>query len=139
MNFGIERYTAVDMNNIIKVLDHLDVLPSNTLLLSLAPSGDLYFLPPDSPSHQPSPTAYASDSELATPSHKSKPPTRGEILQQSRRETRMKRSATWADVVKLSNLYAVVRDTQTSLDDVVHNTNNLIEQVGPTVLVCFIA
>jgi hypothetical protein len=119
-----------------KVLDHLNVLPSNTLLLSLAPTGDLYFLRPNSSSHPSSPTAYASDSELASPSHKSKPLTRSEILQQSRRETRMKQSATWADVVKLANLYAVVRDTQTSLDEVVHNTNNLIEQVGPNVLVC---
>ncbi|KAH7345141.1 UV radiation resistance protein and autophagy-related subunit 14-domain-containing protein [Rhizoctonia solani] len=116
------------------VLDHLDVLPSNTLLLSLAPSGDLYFLPPNSPSRPPSPTAYASDSELATSAHKSKPPTRSEILQQSRRETRMKQSATWADVVKLANLYAVVRDTQTSLDEIIHNTDNLIEHVGPNVL-----
>ncbi|CAE6518222.1 unnamed protein product [Rhizoctonia solani] len=120
------------------VLDHLDVLPSNTLLLSLAPSGDLYFLPPNSPSRPASPTTYASDSELATSTHKAKPPTRSEILQQSRRETRMKQSATWADVVKLANLYAVVRDTQTSLDGVLHNTNILIEHVGPNVLVCII-
>ncbi|CAE6454256.1 unnamed protein product [Rhizoctonia solani] len=116
------------------VIDHLDVLPSNTLLLSLAPSGDLYFLPPNSLSRPSSPTAYASDSELATSAHKTKPPTRSEIIQQSRRETRMKQSATWADVVKLANLYAVVRDTQTSLDEVLHNTNNLIEHVGPNVL-----
>ncbi|CAE7179473.1 unnamed protein product [Rhizoctonia solani] len=116
------------------VLDHLDVLPSNTLLLSLAPSGDLYFLPPNSPSRPSSPTAYASDSELATSTHKANAPTRSEILQQSRRETRMKQSATWADVVKLANLYAVVRDTQTSLDEVLRNTNSLIEHVGPNVL-----
>ncbi|CAE6429749.1 unnamed protein product [Rhizoctonia solani] len=115
------------------VLDHLDVLPSNTLLLSLAPSGDLYFLP-SSPSRPSSPAAYASDSELATTTLKTKPPARSEILQQSRRETRMKQSATWADVVKLANLYAVVRDTQTSLNEVLRNTNNLIEQVGPNVL-----
>ncbi|KEP54916.1 coiled-coil family protein [Rhizoctonia solani 123E] len=116
------------------VLDHLDVLPSNTLLLSLAPSGDLYFLPANSPSRPPSPAAYASDSELTTSAHKAKPPTRSEILQQSRRETRMKQSATWADVVNLANLYAVVRDTQSSLDEVLHNTNDLIEHVGPKVL-----
>ncbi|KAJ1311591.1 hypothetical protein OPQ81_010070 [Rhizoctonia solani] len=128
----------VQMDRLEKVeatlLDHLDVLPSNTLLLSLAPSGDLYFLPPNSPSRPSSPTAYASDSELANSTHKVKPPTRSEILQQSRRETRMKQSATWADVVKLANLYAVVRDTQTSLDEVLHDTNNLIERVGPNVL-----
>ncbi|CAE6429593.1 unnamed protein product [Rhizoctonia solani] len=118
------------------VLDHLDVLPSNTLLLSLAPSGDLYFLPPSSPSRPSSPTAYASDSELANSIHKAKPPTRSEILQQSRRETRMKQSASWADVVNLANLYAVVRDTQTSLDEVLNTTNRLIEHVGPRVLVC---
>ncbi|CEL57573.1 UV radiation resistance-associated gene protein OS=Homo sapiens GN=UVRAG PE=1 SV=1 [Rhizoctonia solani AG-1 IB] len=116
------------------VLDHLDVLPSNTLLLSLAPSGDLYFLPPNSPSRPSSPAAYASDSELATTTLKTKPPTRSEMLQQSRRETRMKQSATWADVVKFANLYAVTRDTQTSLDEVLRNTNSLIEQVGPNVL-----
>ncbi|QRW18997.1 Vacuolar sorting 38 and autophagy-related subunit 14 [Rhizoctonia solani] len=116
------------------VLDHLDILPSNTLLFSLAPSGDLYFLPPNSPSRPSSPAAYASDSELATTTLKTKPPTRSEILQHSRRETRMKQSATWADVVKLANLYAVVRDTQTSLDEVLRNTNDLIEQVGPNVL-----
>ncbi|CAE6421807.1 unnamed protein product [Rhizoctonia solani] len=111
------------------VLDHLDVLPSNTLLLSLAPSGDLYFLPPNSPSRPSSPAAYASDSELATTTLKTKPPTRSEMLQQSRRETRMKQSATWADVVKFANLYAVTRDTQTSLDEVLRNTNSLIEQI----------
>ncbi|KDN50331.1 hypothetical protein RSAG8_01667, partial [Rhizoctonia solani AG-8 WAC10335] len=128
----------VQMDKLEKVeatlLDHLDVLPSNTLLLSLAPSGDLYYLPSNSPSRPSSPTAYASDSELAISTHKAKPPTRSEILQQSRRETRMKQSATWADVVKLANLYAVVRDTQISLDEVLHNTNSLIEHVGPNVL-----
>jgi hypothetical protein len=50
----------------------------------------------------------------------------------------MKQSATWADVVKFANLYAVTRDTQTSLDEVLRNTNSLIEQVGPNVLVCAI-
>ncbi|KAG8691266.1 hypothetical protein FRC11_005424 [Ceratobasidium sp. 423] len=128
---------AINALKVIKVLDHLDVLPSNTLLLSLAPSGDLYFLPPNLPSRPSSPTAYASDSEIATSTHKAKPPTRSDILRQSRRE-KMKQSATWADVVKLANLYAVVRDTQTSLDEVLHNTNDLIEHVGPNVLVCII-
>lgn len=135
MNFSHQR-SRFDTLQIIKVLDHPTVLPSNTLLLSLAPTGDLYFLPPSSPSHPPSPTGYASDSELASPSHKSKPPTRSEILSQSRRETRMKRSAAWADVVKLSNLYAVVKDTRVSLDEVVQTTDSIIEQGGPPLLVC---
>ncbi|KAF8604981.1 hypothetical protein BDV93DRAFT_605491 [Ceratobasidium sp. AG-I] len=126
----LDKLEKVDPN----VLDHPTVLPSNTLLLSLAPTGDLYFLPPSSPSCPASPTGYASDSELASPSHKSKPPTRSEILSQSRRETRMKRSAAWADVVKLSNLYAVVKDTRVSLDEVVRTTDNIIEQGGPLLL-----
>lgn len=48
----------------------------------------------------------------------------------------MKRSAAWADVVKLSNLYAVVKDTRVSLDEVVQTTDSIIEQGGPPLLVC---
>ncbi|KAG9128223.1 hypothetical protein FRC07_002512 [Ceratobasidium sp. 392] len=128
----------VHMDKLEKVeanlLDHPGQLPSNTLLISLAPSGDMYFLPPSSPSRPASATGYASDSELASSSRESKPPTRSEILQQSRRETRMKQSATWADVVKLSTLYSVVSDTKASLDEVVHRTDTIIEQGGPRLL-----
>ncbi|KAG8729040.1 hypothetical protein FRC12_021301, partial [Ceratobasidium sp. 428] len=128
----------VQMDKLEKVeanlLDHPSHLPSNTLLLSLAPSGDLYFLPPSSPSRPASATGYASDSELASSSRESKPPTRSEILQQSRRETRMKQGATWADIVKLSTLYTVVNDTKVSLDEVVHRTDAIIERGGPRLL-----
>jgi hypothetical protein len=122
-------------NSSIQLLDHPSRLPPNTLLLSLAPTGDLYYLPPSSPSRPASATGYASDSELASASHKSKPPTRSEIVQQSRRETRMKRSASWADVVKLTTLYTVARDTRDSLEEVVQNTDMMIEQGGPILLV----
>ncbi|KAG9100842.1 hypothetical protein FS749_012561 [Ceratobasidium sp. UAMH 11750] len=128
----------VQMDKLEKVeaslLDHPSHLPSNTLLLSLAPSGDLYFLPPSSPSRPASATGYASDSELASSSHKSKPPTRSEILQQSRRETRMKQSATWADIVKLSTLYTVVSDTKVSLGEVVQRTDAILDRGGPRLL-----
>ncbi|KAG8741552.1 hypothetical protein FRC10_002729 [Ceratobasidium sp. 414] len=129
---------VVQMDKLEKVeaslLSHPSHLPSNTLLLSLAPSGDLYFLPPSSPSRPASATGYASDSELASSSHKSKPPTRSEILQQSRRETRMKQGAAWADIVKLSTLYTVVSDTKVSLGEVVQRTDAILERGGPRLL-----
>ncbi|QRV76150.1 Vacuolar sorting 38 and autophagy-related subunit 14 [Ceratobasidium sp. AG-Ba] len=116
------------------LLDHPSHLPSNTLLLSLAPLGDLYYIPPSSHTRPASATGYASDSEIASSALKSKPPTRSEILQQSRRETRMKQSATWADIVKLSTLYTVVSDTKVSLDEVVQRTDAIIERGGPRLL-----
>jgi UV radiation resistance-associated gene protein len=93
------------------------LLPSNTLVVRLAPNADLYYLPggqrnmssfPVQPSRPPSPLAGYSDTEVSYTAtgairrgkRRSSLPLRPDLVDKSLRETRMKKSAGFGDLLK---------------------------------------
>ncbi|KAF8525195.1 hypothetical protein BU17DRAFT_84116 [Hysterangium stoloniferum] len=114
-------------------------LASNTLLLTLS-SGQTFCIPSISlrnancvhprVSTQVGPE-YSSDSEVDGLRHRENvaidAQKRHETLAKNLRETRMKKSATWQDLVKLVNLQAVISETRELLEEAVRSCDTLLE------------
>ncbi|KAF8588414.1 hypothetical protein K439DRAFT_1658436 [Ramaria rubella] len=115
-------------------------LPSNTLLLTLS-SGQVFRIPPVSsftapsaPSRAPSPLGpeYNSDGEVENLKRRrtEHAARERETLEKSLRETRMTKSATFQDLVKIVNLHTCIVDTQELLEEVLRNCDALLESDG---------
>lgn len=138
------------------------LLPSNTLVIRVAPHGDFFYLPQRALdgardlSRPPSPLGY-SDTELDYPptsKRRDSGALRGEVMSKSLRETKMKRSAPFGDLFKyapglfqkyisdthrrLVQLQAVIADTRDQLDQIIDACNRLLEedQISGLVSVC---
>jgi UV radiation resistance-associated gene protein len=104
-------------------MSHSSLLPSNTLIVSLAPNGDLFYVPtPQTGEHSrkssglddegpPSPSLGYSDTELNYTNtgtvkrpkgvrRRSSLPLRADVVNKSMRETKMKKSAGFGDLLK---------------------------------------
>ncbi|KAG8818682.1 hypothetical protein FRC17_010743, partial [Serendipita sp. 399] len=137
----------VDMDELVPLTSDPLLLPSNTLVLRLAPDGDAFYLPPNrlmfQPTRPPSPTAGYSDTEIdyegsGTSKRIDKESffSRGDVLNRSLRETKMKKSAGFGDLLKLKpflilghvlltvpnrlvTLHSVIADTKIQLDEII--------------------
>ncbi|GJJ13923.1 hypothetical protein Clacol_008180 [Clathrus columnatus] len=109
-------------------------LPSNTLLITLS-SRETFRVSPISAehrraanlrSHSPIEPDYNSDGDIER-LRAEKETTSGKDIARSLRETRMKKSATYQDLVKLINLQTVIADTRELLENTIISCNTLIE------------
>lgn len=141
-NWEVLASWDVDMDDLVPVpVEYLEnplSLPSNTLVMKLAPNGEVYYLPSVNngvASLPPSPTAGYSDTEVdysnAEPlkrRHKrSLDPLKANVLNKSLRETKMKRTAGFGDLLKLVTLQSALADTKLQLEEIVSSCDELLE------------
>lgn len=142
----------VDLTDLVPLSDDLAVhpsqLPSNTLLMTLSPPGQTFYLPSPNPGRIrfPSPSAgYASDPELEVRKVKQSGDTMiseptdnngGTITQTRRRHgvgfrsyesTEMSKTANWQDLLKLVTLQSCILDHEVSLHEVVRGVDMVLE------------
>ncbi|KAG8785544.1 hypothetical protein FRC15_001169 [Serendipita sp. 397] len=129
----------VDMNELVPLTSDPLLLPSNTLVLQLAPNGDMFYLPTNkrrslSNSGPTSPVAGYSDTEIdyegSGPTNRGKDRTshvlRSDILNKSLREVKMKKSAGFGDLLKLVTLQSAIADTKIQLDEIIDECDHLL-------------
>ncbi|KAL0950596.1 hypothetical protein HGRIS_007390 [Hohenbuehelia grisea] len=132
--------------------DKISQLPSNTLLVTLTPPGQVFYLPPSQyPPSPPTPSAgYNSDPELEVRVAKQssgQPPSStqdvilspAQLVSRSRRRHRKAlestpntiedsvKTAGWQDIFKLVTLQSCIVDTRSSLTEVVHKIDKTLE------------
>lgn len=138
----------VDMDELVPLpteyLSQISILASNTLVVRLSPNGDLYYLPggqSNAPGTQapisrpPSPNAGYSDTEVSYTAtgtirrgrRRSSVPLRVDLVNKTLRETRMKKSAGFGDLLKLVTLQSVISDTKVQLDEIIESCDRLLE------------
>ncbi|PSS37189.1 hypothetical protein PHLCEN_2v960 [Hermanssonia centrifuga] len=149
----LERWD-VNLNDLIPLPEDLASHPSrfasNTLCITLDPPGQTFYLPtthssstPTLRSRSPSPSGYNSDPESG--GHQIKPPLPSILVglaandqSSTARLSRRKgetRSPSWQDLLRLVTLQAVIRDTEDSLTEVVHEIDTHVVNNTPSVLI----
>ncbi|KDR85233.1 hypothetical protein GALMADRAFT_233966 [Galerina marginata CBS 339.88] len=138
-----------DLDNLIPLPNDADTnpssLPSNTIVVTLSPPGQVLYLAPFPTSRSSTPSAgYTSDpeSEIRKAKHVGDHPdpgiASGEILPLSRRRRRKRlgstagsreatKTAGWQELFKLVTLQSLILDNEISLGDVVRKIDKLLE------------
>ncbi|KAF8912897.1 hypothetical protein CPB84DRAFT_1841339 [Gymnopilus junonius] len=120
------------------------LLASNTLLITLSPPGQVFYLPHPSTTRPSTPLAgYTSDpeSEIRRAKHVNEETGNGvvhdEILPLSRRRHRKRllstatstaKTASWQELFKLVTVQSLILDNETSLGEVIHKIDSFLEQ-----------
>ncbi|PVF97994.1 hypothetical protein CPB86DRAFT_705997 [Serendipita vermifera] len=145
----------VDMDDLVPLsaeeMAQSSLLPSNTLIVSLAPHGDFFYVPTPQTgednrrlsgredSRPPSPSLGYSDTELNYTNsdtakglkgarRRSSLPLRADVVNKSIRETKMKKSAGFGDLLNLVTLQSVIADTRAQLDEIIETCDRLLDE-----------